>query len=31
MYYRGKFDSLNTLIKVVIELNNKFYKLAIDK
>ena len=29
MYYKGKIDSLNSLIKVVIEPNNKLYKLAI--
>lgn len=29
IYYREEFDSLNTLIKVVIKLNNKLHKLAI--
>ena len=29
MYYKVKFDYLNILIKAIIELNNKLYKLAI--
>ena len=29
IYYEKKLNSLNTLIEVVIKLNNKFYKLAI--
>lgn len=29
IYYREEFDNLNTLIKVVIKLNNKLHKLAI--
>lgn len=29
MFYGKEFNSLNFLIKVVIELNNKLYKLAI--
>ena len=29
MYYKKNVDSLNILIKVVIKLNNKLYKLAI--
>ena len=27
--YKEKLDSLNILIKIVIKLNNEFYKLAI--
>ena len=29
MYYSKILDSLNILIKVVVEFDNKFYKLAI--
>ena len=29
MYYKKKLNSLNILIKKVIKLNNKFYKLTI--
>ena len=29
-YYEKKFKSLNILIKVIIILNNKYYKLAIE-
>ena len=29
MYYGRKLNNLNILIKAVIELNNKFYKLII--
>ena len=29
MHYREELDKLNILIKALIELNNKFYKLAI--
>ena len=30
MYYRKKLNSQNILIKVVIKLDSKFYKLAIE-
>ena len=30
MYYKKKVVSLNSFIKVVIELNNKFYRLTIE-
>ena len=30
MYSKKKLDSLNTLIKIAIELNNKLYKLVIE-
>ena len=30
MYYIEELDSLNTLIEVVIKLDNKFYKLNIE-
>ena len=30
MYYEKKVISLNSFIKVVIELNNKFYRLTIE-
>ena len=30
MYYKKKFDSLNSLNKIIIKLNKKFYKLAIE-
>ena len=30
MHYRKKLNSLNFSIKVVIKLNNKLYKLAIE-
>ena len=30
MHYEKKFNSLNFLIKVVIECNNKLYKLVIE-
>ena len=29
MPHRGKLNNINTLIEVVIKLDNKFYKLAI--
>ena len=29
MYYKKKLNSLNILIKKIIKLNNKFYKLTI--
>ena len=30
MHYRKKLDSLNSMIKSVIELDNKLYKLAME-
>lgn len=30
IYYEEEFDSLNFLIKIVIEFNNSFYKLVLE-
>ena len=30
IYNRRKLDNLNSLIKVIIKLNNKFYKLVLE-
>ena len=30
MYYKEDLDSLNSLIKVIIKLNNKLYKLLME-